>query len=33
MADIDGYGRGKINGAYAYGGAELAMRTVNQTFR
>ncbi len=33
MADIDGYGRGKINGAYAYGGAELAMRTVNQTFQ
>lgn len=32
VADIDGHGRGKINGAYAYGGAELAMRTVNQTF-
>ena len=33
MADIDGHGRGKINGAYAYGGAELAMRTVNETFQ
>ena len=33
MVDIDGHGRGKINGAYAYGGAELAMRTVNQTFQ
>ena len=32
VVDIDGHGRGKINGAYAYGGAELAMRTVNQTF-
>ena len=33
MADIDGHGRGKINGAYAYGGAELAMHTVNETFQ
>ncbi len=32
MVDIDGHGRGKINGAYAYGGAELALRTVNETF-
>ena len=24
--------RDRINGAYAYGGAELAMRTVNETF-
>ena len=32
IVDIEGHGRGKINGAYAYGGAELAMRTVNETF-
>ena len=32
MADIPGHGRTKINAAYAYGGAELAMRTVNETF-
>ncbi len=30
--EIDGYGRGKINAAYVYGGPELAMRTVNQAF-
>lgn len=32
VAQIDGHGQTKINAAYAYGGAELAMRTVNQTF-
>ena len=32
LVDIEGHGSGKINGAYAYGGAELAMRTVNATF-
>ena len=32
VVPIDGYGRTKINAAYAYGGAELAMRTVNQAF-
>ena len=33
VVDIDGHGSTKINAAYAYGGAELAMRTVNQTFQ
>ena len=33
VVDIDGHGSGKINSAYAYGGAELAMRTVNETFQ
>jgi LCP family protein required for cell wall assembly len=28
VADIPGHGRGKINGAYAYGGAELAVQSV-----
>lgn len=28
--DIEGHGRGKINAAFAYGGPELAMRTVNE---
>ena len=32
VVSIDGYGKTKINAAYAYGGAELAMRTVNQAF-
>ena len=33
VVDIDGHGSTKINAAYAYGGAELAMRTVNETFQ
>ncbi len=32
MVDIPGHGRQKINAAYAHGGAELAMLTVNQNF-
>lgn len=32
MVEIPGHGRGKLNSAYALGGAELAMRTINQTF-
>ncbi|WP_195244304.1 LCP family protein [Clostridium celatum] len=30
--DIEGYGKDKINHAYAYGGAELAMNTLNKNF-
>ncbi len=30
--DIPGYGRHKLNAAYAYGGAELTMRTLNENF-
>lgn len=30
--NIDGYGAGKINAAYEYGGAELAIKTINQNF-
>lgn len=30
--EIEGYGTSKLNAAYARGGAELAMRTVNETF-
>src|SRR5690242_17996700 len=30
LADIPGHGRQKINAAYAYGGAALAIRTVEQ---
>lgn len=33
MVDIPNHGRGKLNSAYALGGAELAMRTVNQAFQ
>lgn len=33
MAQIPGYGAEKINAAYAHGGAELAVQTVNQTFQ
>lgn len=29
---IDGYGRDKLNHAYAYGGPELAIKTLNQNF-
>lgn len=32
MVDIPGHGRGKLNSAYALGGAEMAMRCVNQAF-
>ena len=32
MVEIPGHGRGKLNSAYALGGAELTMRCVNQTF-
>ena len=32
MVDIPGCGRGKINSAYARGGAELSMRCVNEAF-
>ena len=30
--DIDGYGTDKINHSYAFGGAELAIKTLNQNF-
>lgn len=30
IAEIDGHGKNKINAAYAFGGPELAMRTVNE---
>ncbi len=33
MVDIPGYGRGKINSAYARGGAEMTMRCVNDAFQ
>lgn len=29
---VDGYGKTKINHAYAYGGAKLAIKTINQNF-
>ena len=32
VVEIEGHGSTKINAAYAYGGAELAMRTVNSNF-
>lgn len=32
MVRIDGHGTAKINAAYRYGGAELAMKTVNEAF-
>ncbi len=32
LVDIAGYGQGKINSAYAYGGPELAVKTLNQNF-
>lgn len=31
--EIDGYGINRINAAYAYGGAELAIKTLNQKFK
>ena len=33
VVDIPGHGRKKLNAAYSLGGAELAMRTINQTFQ
>lgn len=32
QAKVEGYGYTKINHAYAYGGAELAIKTINQNF-
>ena len=32
LVDIPGHGRHKLNSAYSYGGAEMAMRVVNETF-
>lgn len=32
MVNIPGRGRGKINSAYAYGGAALLMKTINENF-
>ncbi|MBQ8110632.1 MAG: LCP family protein [Clostridia bacterium] len=32
LVDIPGYGTGKLNAAYARGGAELVMRTLNETY-
>ncbi len=32
LVQIEGYGHQKINAAYALGGAELAIKTLNQTF-
>ena len=32
VVDIPGHGSGKINAAYAYGGPELVMRTLNENF-
>lgn len=32
MVEIPGHGRGKINSAYAHGGPELTMRTLNENF-
>lgn len=32
MVAIPGYGNGKLNAAYAHGGAELVMRTLNEAF-
>jgi len=32
VVDIPGRGKAKLNSAFAYGGAELAMRTINQNF-
>lgn len=33
QVDIDGYGAKKINSAYSRGGAELAVKTLNQNFK
>ncbi len=32
LVDIEGYGRKKLNAAYALGGVELAIKTINQNF-
>ena len=32
VVEIPGHGKNKLNAAFAYGGAELAMRTINQNF-
>ena len=32
LVDIPGYGTGKLNSAYAHGGPELVMRTLNERF-
>lgn len=32
VVDIPGYGKDKINAAYAHGGANLVMRTINENF-
>ena len=32
MVEIPGHGRGKLNSAFSFGGAELTMRTLNQNF-
>jgi len=32
LVDIPGYGQGKLNSAYAYGGPELMMRTINEAY-
>ena len=33
LVDIPGHGKGKLNAAYAHGGAQLVMRTLNENFR
>lgn len=33
LVKVDGYGYQKINAAYSYGGPELAIKTLNQTYR
>lgn len=33
LVDIEGYGRRKINSAYAHGGVELAIKTLNKNFK
>lgn len=33
MVDIPGYGRHKLNSAYSYGGPDLVMRVINETFQ
>ena len=33
LVDIPGHGTGKLNAAYAHGGPELVMRTLNENFR
>ena len=32
LVEIPDHGRGKLNAAFAYGGAEMLMRTLNQNF-